>query len=146
MDHTFKDLIGKFMADYQDDLTIYSKHREIHFKHLREVFVRCIILGIFLNLNRWLFTISEGRLLVHIVSGKGIYIYPKRIEAINELNPPVNKKGVKSFFGKINFVQRFILEYASTIKPITKILRKDRDFEWSLEVKKKFYNIKVAIA
>jgi hypothetical protein len=25
MDHAFKYLIGKFMADYQDDLTIHSK-------------------------------------------------------------------------------------------------------------------------
>jgi hypothetical protein len=27
MDHDFKDLIGKFMAYYQDNLTIYSKLR-----------------------------------------------------------------------------------------------------------------------
>jgi hypothetical protein len=38
MDHAFKDLIGKFMADYQDDLTVHSKLRERHFKHLRQVF------------------------------------------------------------------------------------------------------------
>jgi hypothetical protein len=30
MDHAFKDFIGKFMVDYQDDLTVYSKSREIH--------------------------------------------------------------------------------------------------------------------
>jgi hypothetical protein len=38
MDHAFNDLIGKFMADYQDDLTVHSKLRERHFKHLRQVF------------------------------------------------------------------------------------------------------------
>jgi hypothetical protein len=37
MDHAFKYLIGKFMDDYQDDLTIHSKFREEHIKHLREV-------------------------------------------------------------------------------------------------------------
>jgi hypothetical protein len=34
MDHAFKEMIGKIMADYQDDLTVYSKLREQHFLHL----------------------------------------------------------------------------------------------------------------
>ena len=95
MDHAFKDLIGKFMADYQDDLTVHSKLRELHFKHLREVFARCRMFGISLNPKKCLFVVSEGKLLGHIVNGKGIYIDPKNIQAINELNPHVNKKGVQ---------------------------------------------------
>jgi hypothetical protein len=38
IDHAFKDLIGKFMVDYQDDLTIHSRVREKYIKHLRKVF------------------------------------------------------------------------------------------------------------
>jgi hypothetical protein len=38
MDHAFKCLIGKFMVDYQNDLTIHSRVRENHIKHLRKVF------------------------------------------------------------------------------------------------------------
>jgi len=38
MDHAFKDIIGKFMVDYQDDLKIHLKLRERHLKHLRQVF------------------------------------------------------------------------------------------------------------
>jgi hypothetical protein len=38
MDHAFNDLIGKFMEDYQDDLTVHSKLREHHFKHLIKLF------------------------------------------------------------------------------------------------------------
>jgi len=34
-DHAFNDMIGKKMTYYQDDLTIYSKLRELHLKHLR---------------------------------------------------------------------------------------------------------------
>jgi hypothetical protein len=49
MDHAFKDFIGKFMEDYQDDLTIYSKLRERHIKHLILVFERCRMYGISLN-------------------------------------------------------------------------------------------------
>jgi hypothetical protein len=43
MDHAFKDLIGNFMEDYQDDLTIHSKLREENIKHIRQVFEHCIL-------------------------------------------------------------------------------------------------------
>jgi hypothetical protein len=35
MDHAFEGLIGKFMVDYQDDLTVHSKERKEHIYHLR---------------------------------------------------------------------------------------------------------------
>ena len=54
-------------------------------------------------------------------------------------------KGVQYFVGNINFVCKFILNYASIINPITKLLRKDQDFEWTLEAQRAFENIKVAI-
>jgi hypothetical protein len=49
MDHTFKDFIGKFMVDYQDDLTVYSKSRAIHIEHLKNIFERCKMYGVSLN-------------------------------------------------------------------------------------------------
>lgn len=81
----------------------------------------------------------------HIVNIKGIYIDPKIIQAINELKPLVDIKCVQSFFGKINFVRIFIQNYASIIKPITKLLRTDQDFDWIPEVQRVFVNIKDAI-
>jgi hypothetical protein len=45
MDHSFEGFIGKFMVDYQDDLTVHSKTRNEHIHHLRKVFDRCILYG-----------------------------------------------------------------------------------------------------
>jgi hypothetical protein len=104
MDHDFKYLIGKFMPNYQDDLTVYSKIREKCIDHLREVFERCRIFGISLNPKKFSFVVYEGKLLGHIVRKDGIYIYPERVKEINELNPPTSKKGLQSFFGKIIFL------------------------------------------
>lgn len=55
MDHAIKDLIVKNMVDYQDDFTIHSKLKQLHLKHLREVFVRCRLLGISMNSKKCLF-------------------------------------------------------------------------------------------
>ena len=64
---------------------------------------------------------------------RGIYIIPERIHAINELKALVDQKGIQSLFGNINFVQRFIPDYASIVNSTTKLFRKDHDFEWTLE-------------
>jgi hypothetical protein len=104
MDHAFNGLIGNFMEDYQDDLTVHSQKREDHIHHLRKVFERCRLYGVSLNPKKCLFIVTQGKLLGHIVCKEGIYIDPKRIKEINEINPLTSKNGVQSFFGKINFV------------------------------------------
>jgi len=58
MDHDFKDLIEEFMENYQDDLTIHSKLREEHIKHLRQVFEHYKMYGISLNHKKCLFAVS----------------------------------------------------------------------------------------
>jgi hypothetical protein len=74
MDHAFKYLIGKLMVDYQDNLTVHSKLRERHIKHLKQVFEKCRMSGISLNPKKKMFVITEGNLLGHIVRKEEIYI------------------------------------------------------------------------
>ena len=38
MDYAFKELIGKIIEIYQDDLTVFSKERSSHVGHLRQIF------------------------------------------------------------------------------------------------------------
>jgi hypothetical protein len=67
---------------------------------------------------------QEGKLLGHIVSRDGIKIDPKRVEAIDTINIPRNRKEIQSFLGKIIFLRRFILNFAEIVKLITDMLRK----------------------
>jgi hypothetical protein len=58
MDRAFSGLIGKFMEDYQDDLTVHSKTREDHIHHLRKVFERCILYNVSMNPKKCLFIVT----------------------------------------------------------------------------------------
>lgn len=58
---------------------------------------------------------------------------------------PKNAKGIQSFLGKINFVRRFIANFAEVVKPIVKLLKKDAKFSWDGEVAQAFNRIKRAI-
>ena len=89
---------------YLDDVMIFSKKREEHAFHLKQIFKHCRQYGISLNPKKCVFAITKGKLLGHVVSRKGISIYPKSIKVIEQIPLPHNKKGMQSFMGTINFV------------------------------------------
>jgi len=57
-------------------------------------------------------------MLGHIVSKEGITIYPEKVKFISHFPFPHNKKAMQYFFGKINFICRFILGFIETIKHV----------------------------
>ena len=106
MDYAFKDLKDKYIIIYMDDITIFSKNREDHILDLRKVFKRCRKFKVSLNPKKCMFGVTEGKLLGHVISERGIMIDPERVEAISKLGLPDSKKELKLFFGKINFVRK----------------------------------------
>ena len=94
MDFAFKELIGKIIKIYQDELTIFSKERTDHISHLRQVFIRCQKYGISLNPAKSIFGVDEGKLLGHIISKDGVKVDPKRVEAIKKVPLPHNLKAL----------------------------------------------------
>ena len=103
---------------YLDDITIFSKKREEHAFQLKQIFERWQKYGISLNPKKCVFAVTEGKLLGHIVSKKGISIDPERIKAIEQIPFPHNKKGMQYFMGTINFVRRFVPDFAQIVKPL----------------------------
>lgn len=105
MDITFHGLLGKSMVVYLDDVIVFSKKRGEHIAHLKHILDQCRKYGISLNPNKSIFCVTEGKLLRFVVSKDGMMIDPKRVEVIEKLPPPHNKKSMQSFMGKINFVR-----------------------------------------
>jgi hypothetical protein len=146
MQIAFDDLIGKIIQVYLDDLIVYSKNRLDHFGHLRKVLMRCRKFGISLNPSKSIFGVTKGKLLGHVVSNSGISIDPERIAAILNLPAPTSKKEVQAFIGIINFVRRFVPDFALMVKPIHNLLKKYHSFSWTYEVENTFLRIKKGIS
>ena len=85
-------------------------------------------------------------MLGHIVSKKGISIDPERIKAIEQIPLPHNKKGMQSFMGTINFVQRFVPDFAQIVKPLQKMVKQNAQFKWTESEKNAFSQIKTVVA
>jgi hypothetical protein len=142
MDIAFIGEKDKFVVIYLDDITVFSRSDKEHCHHLRRVFLKCRKFGLSLNPKKSLFAMREGKLLGHIVSAEGVRIDPSRVEAIQTLSFPRSKKEVQSFLGKINFLRRFISNFAELVKHITTMLRKGNEVKWTVESRNSFDQIK----
>ena len=54
------------------------------------------------------FSMQEGKLLGHVISKEGIKIDPRKVATIQKIDTPENKKEVKYFLERVNFLRRFI--------------------------------------
>ena len=125
---------------------ILSKKREEHVFHLKQIFEHCRKYGIYLNTKKCVFVVTEGKLLGHVISKKGISIDPERIKEIEQIPLPHNKKGMQSFMGTINFVRRFVPNFAQIVKPLQQIVKQSVQFKWTDLEKGAINKIKTSIA
>jgi hypothetical protein len=125
MDISFVGEKDRFMVIYLDDIIVFSTSDDEHLQHLKQTFEKCKRCGISLNPKKSHFSMEEGKLLGHIFSPEGIKIDLERVKTIQQIDIPRNKKSLQSFIGKINFLRRFIPNFAEIIKYITDMLKKD---------------------
>lgn len=98
-----------------------------------------------LNPKKSIFVVSEGNLLGHFIAKSGIKVDLDKVREIMQIPFLVNKKYMQSFFGKINFLRKFISDYAQIVKAIQEMVKKDVVYKWDKMEKYAFYHIKQAI-
>ena len=87
----------------------------------------------------------EGIVLGHKVSKCGIEVNRAKIEVIEQLPPPTNVKGIRSFLGHVGFYRRFIKDFSQISRPLTTLLAKDPPFIFNDECHEAFQILKKAL-
>ena len=141
MSFAFSDLLHKSMTVFIDDFSTHSSTTE-HLHWVRECLIRCCRTGITVNLDKLYLAVKKGILLGHIVSREGTEPDPAKVEAITELKPPTDVKGIQRVLGHIGWYRSRIKDYATTALPLTNLLRKESKFEWTPECQKGFDELK----
>jgi hypothetical protein len=55
---------------------------------------------------------------------------------------PTNVSDIRSFLGLARYYRRFIEEFSKTSKPMTELLEKDKQFEWTPDCEASFQELK----
>jgi hypothetical protein len=97
------DLIEKVMEVFMDDFSIYNKTFKNCLANLDKVLKRCQMADLVLNWEKCHFMVREGIFLGHKISEKGIEVDKAKIEVIEQLPPPTNVEGIRSFLGHARF-------------------------------------------
>ena len=118
MCHAFKEYLQDFFKVYMDDLCVHFKDCLDHIEHLKLVFEKCRVYRMYLNPDKCVFVVRQGKILGHIVSKNGISTDFDKIKIIVELPRPRNPKEVQGFMEHCGYYCRFIYMYAVIAKPL----------------------------
>jgi hypothetical protein len=98
-----------------------------------------------LSNTKFVFGVTKGKIPGHIIYDLGTSIDLERFDAILNLHAPTSKREVQAFMGVINFVRRFVPDFAVMVKPILNLLKQDCSFSWTNDVENAFVGINKVI-
>ena len=112
-----------FVFCYIDDLLIASSDIHKHMSLLHAVFSRLQDNGIAISLKKCPFNQFRLTFLGHSVSQDGLIPLSEKVRAIQDFPTPTSLKSLREFLGLVNFYRRFLPNIASTLSPLTDMLK-----------------------
>lgn len=91
-----------------DDFSVFGPSFDLCLKILDTILNWCVESNLVINWEKCNFMVTEGIILCHKISSKGIKVEKAKVEVIEKLPPPLNIKGIRSFLGHAGFYRRFI--------------------------------------
>ncbi|RDY13936.1 Retrovirus-related Pol polyprotein from transposon 17.6, partial [Mucuna pruriens] len=90
MTSIFSDLLQECMEVFIDNFTMYADSFETCLENLSKVLKRCIDTNLVLNFEKCHFMVTEGIVLGHLVSSRGIEVDKSKIDIITSLPNPTS--------------------------------------------------------
>ena len=90
MNKVFHPYLDQFVIVFIDDILVYSKSADEHALHLRIVLQTLKDRQLFAKFSKCEFWLNEVIFLGHVVSGDGIFVDPRKVEAIVNWEQPKN--------------------------------------------------------
>ncbi|KAL6319624.1 hypothetical protein AAG906_020701 [Vitis piasezkii] len=117
-----------------------------HEKHLRLVFQRLRENRLYVKPEKCEFAQEEITFLGHKISAGLIRMDKGKVQAILEWTAPSKVTELRSFLGLANYYRRFIKGYSKTVSPLTDLLKKDKQWDWSEQCQMAFESLKEAMS
>jgi hypothetical protein len=79
------------------------------------------------------------------IFGDGILVDLTKVHEVLDWKAPTTIHEVRSFLGLAGYYRRFILDFSKIAKPMTRLLQKDRKFDWTLECEQAFHTLRTLL-
>ena len=141
----FSDMVEKIVEVFMDDFSVFGDSFESCLENLERVLERCEEKHLILNWEKCHFMVTNGIVLGHIVSSKGIEVDKAKIDLIANLPTPKCVKDIRSFLGHAGFYCRFIKDFSAISRPLCHLLSKDAPFIWTPACEEAFSKLKSSL-
>ena len=99
MNDVFKDVIGKFVLVYLDDIVVLSKTKAEHYKHIEIVLQLLRDHQVYANQKKCTFVQPELLFLGHVIGSQGLQVDPKKISIVQSWPIPTDRNGFAEILG-----------------------------------------------
>ncbi|GJR62439.1 putative reverse transcriptase domain-containing protein [Tanacetum coccineum] len=130
MNRVCKPYLDKFMIVFIDDILIYSKNKQEHEEHLKQILELLKKEELYAKFSKCEFWIPKVQFLGHVIDSEGIHVDPAKIESIKDWTSPKSPTEIRQFLGLAGYYRRFIEGFLKIAKPMTKLTQKKVKFEW----------------
>lgn len=142
MDQVLTGLQGTELFVYLDDIVLYASSLQEHAIKFKKLAEKLRNSGLRLQPDKCEFLRKEVTYLGHIINKNGVKPDPKKLTAVKEFPTPRNSKNIKQFLGLGGYYRRFIPNFSKIAKPLTELLKKDANFEWTEKQQTAFDTLK----
>jgi hypothetical protein len=104
MTDMFSAYLGVWLEIYLDDLIVHGNDLADHVKHVKIVIDTLREHKFYLAESKMHFLADEIKLLGHIITHKGIYLDPSKIDKISAWKVPVNRDLLRGFLGAVGYL------------------------------------------
>jgi hypothetical protein len=142
MNKVFMEYLDKFVVVFINDILVYSRNEEEHEGHLRLVLQKLRDHKLYAKLSKCEFWLKQVAFLGHVVSKGGISVDPSKVQDVLSWKTPTSVSDIRSFLGLARYYQRFIEGISRISKPMTELLKKDKEFKWTTACESSFQELK----
>ncbi|KAL0461175.1 UNVERIFIED_CONTAM: Retrovirus-related Pol polyprotein from transposon [Sesamum latifolium] len=118
MNQVLHGFLDEFVVVYLDDIVIYSRTLAEHVEHLRQVLARFREYELYAKVSKCSFAQETISFLGHIVERGCIRMDPKKVQAIEEWQPPNDVYDLRSFLDLANYYRCFVKSYSEIARPM----------------------------
>ena len=138
-----------FAYAYIDDILVASPDASTHHDHLRQVLERLHHHGLVIHPSKCTFGQPAVEFLGHTVDAQGIKPKPAKVDAVRQYPQPATLRQLQEFLGMVNFYRRFLPHCATTVQPLTELLRgqpSPKELRWTSAASEAFARVKDDLA